>query len=1111
MCKRLICLTSLCLVLGLASVAPAKLVAHWKLDDGSGMTAVDSSGNGFDGTLINGPTWVAGFDGVGGALELDGRDDYVDFGNPATWPAGKSPRTLCGWGRTHSIAASYRWMAAYGSPAAGQAMFIGLNGSTLIAGGYWGDDVTVSNVWQVDEWYHVGLTYDGTNAKAYVNGKEVATMAKNWNLTLSRAYLGRQVNDAEYWDGDVDDVRLYDQALKAAEVKALVPPKVKARKPSPADGASGVTMGLFTWTPGETAVFDDVYFGTTPDLTEADRVLTRQPAMFKMYYRMEPLVPGQKYYWRVDAIEAGGTVYTGDVWSFFVTPKTAWAPKPGNGAMYVDPNVSVEWSAGLNAVGHDVYFGEDRAAVEAGTSDTLKKTNQPTMSYAPGLLARGATYYWRVDEVVGGSKVTGEIWSFTVRPVFAKADPNLVGWWKLDDENSGTMVVDYSGADHYGTLMGNPKWVEGYYGDALQLDGDDYVDFGNPEGWPIGTASRSLCGWGKTDTVAIGWRWIAAYGSPGTGLAMFIGMTGTDLYGGGYGDDVFKANFWEPDVWHHICLTYDGTVARLYADGVEVASLPKSWNLALSRAHIGRQVNDAAEFWDGAVDDVRVYSKALTPAEVTQAMRGDPLLAWNPQPKAGANVDIRDAAALTWSPGETAVQHDVYLGTDKAAVKTAGTSSSEYQGRQTDTSFSCAGLVTFGGGSYFWRIDEVEADGTTVHKGTIWGFTVPDYLIVDEFESYTNSSPDRVFQTWIDGWGFSPDDSFPTGNPGNGTGALVGYDPSLGDIMETGLVHGGRQSMPVEYNNVASPYYSEIERTWTAPQDWTLHSVTDLSLWFLGNPVAFVETASGITMSASGNDIWNTADQFRYAWKKLTGDGSIVAKVNSLQMTSGWAKAGVMIRESLAAESSHAATVVTPSNGVSFPWRAFTADVSNQVNQTGMTAPYWVKLTRTGSTFKAEHSADGKAWSIIGTDATLSSHDIAMSGTVYIGLCLTSQNSGAVTVAEFSDIKTTGSVSGAWQVAEIGIDHPGNDPAPLYMVLQDSAGKIATVNHPDLNAVLTTTWTEWKVPLSQFTGVNVKAIKKMYIGVGDRKAPQADGAGMLYFDDIQVVKPAPGQ
>jgi len=220
--KRPICLISLWFVLSSAVSVRADLIAHWKLDDGTGTTAHDSAGKGYDGTLMGGPEWIAGTDG--GALSFNGAGDYVDFGNPADWPAGKAPRTLCGWGMTDTVAAGYRWMAAYGSANTGQAMFIGMNGRALVAGGYGGDDVVVDSTWEVGEWFHVGLTYDGTNAKAYVNGREVGSLAKNWNLVLSRAHLGRQVNDAaEFWDGAVDDVRLYDRVLTAAEIKAQVP------------------------------------------------------------------------------------------------------------------------------------------------------------------------------------------------------------------------------------------------------------------------------------------------------------------------------------------------------------------------------------------------------------------------------------------------------------------------------------------------------------------------------------------------------------------------------------------------------------------------------------------------------------------------------------------------------------------------------------------------------------------------------------------------------------------------------------------------------------------------------------------------------------------------
>ena len=129
---------------------------------------------------------------------------------------------------------------------------------------------------------------------------------------------------------------------------------------------SGVIMPLFTWTPGETALFEDVYLATTPELTATNRVSAHQPAAIKMYYHVQPFVPGQKYYWRVDSIEATGTVYTGDVWSFTVASPKGWAPKPENGTLYVAPDVVLQWSPGMNATGHDVYFGHGRRCRAGG-------------------------------------------------------------------------------------------------------------------------------------------------------------------------------------------------------------------------------------------------------------------------------------------------------------------------------------------------------------------------------------------------------------------------------------------------------------------------------------------------------------------------------------------------------------------------------------------------------------------------------------------------------------------------------------------------------------------------------------------------------------------------
>jgi len=153
------------------------------------------------------------------------------------------------------------------------------------------------------------------------------------------------------------------------------------------------------------------------------------------------------------------------------------------------------------------------------------------------------------------------------------------------------------------------------------------------------------------------------------------------------------------------------------------------------------------------------------------------------------------------------------------------------------------------GTTYYWRIDEVNfvtienEDGTedvneVIWKGQAWGFTTAEFIVVDDFELYTNNrdAGQAVFQAWIDGLGFSKPEP---NNPGNGTSSIVGHDiwtqgSPHKTIAESGIVHGGRQAMPLYYNNADEPYYSLTSRTWPAPQDWTINSMGSLELYFRG-------------------------------------------------------------------------------------------------------------------------------------------------------------------------------------------------------------------------------------------------------------------------------------
>ncbi|HTD68262.1 MAG TPA: PA14 domain-containing protein, partial [Candidatus Limnocylindria bacterium] len=128
-------------------------------------------------------------------------------------------------------------------------------------------------------------------------------------------------------------------------------------------------------------------------------------------------------------------------------------------------------------------------------------------------------------------------------------------------------------------------------------------------------------------------------------------------------------------------------------------------------------------------------------------------------------------------------------------------------------------------------------------------------------------------------------------------------------------------------------------------------------------------SGSAFTIRASGNDIWDAADAFHFVYRSCTGNVEVIARVVSVQGTDPWAKSGVMIRESLNADSIHALMVVTPGNGSSFQRRITTGGASGHTFPgDGVVAPYWVRLVRSGTTFTGYKSSNGSNWVEVGSD-----------------------------------------------------------------------------------------------------------------------------------------------
>ena len=191
-----------------------------------------------------------------------------------------------------------------------------------------------------------------------------------------------------------------------------------------------------------------------------------------------------------------------------------------------------------------------------------------------------------------------------------------------------------------------------------------------------------------------------------------------------------------------------------------------------------------------------------------------------PQPADGA-AGVSMTTSLSWTAATNATSHQVYLGTDKDAVRSAAAGSPESQGSAALGAESVDPGKLAWDTLYFWRVDAVTSAGTVA--GPIWSFNTADHIIVEDFESYTDDdlAGEAIWQHWIDGYGVADN------------GAQAGY--LVPPYCEQTIVRGGGQSMPLVYDNTAPVSNSEAALTLTDARDWTEEGVSQLSIWFRGS------------------------------------------------------------------------------------------------------------------------------------------------------------------------------------------------------------------------------------------------------------------------------------
>ena len=450
--------------------------------------------------------------------------------------------------------------------------------------------------------------------------------------------------------------------------------------------------------------------------------------------------------------------------------ETAGNPQPENGAVDVPRDVVLGWTPGALAAAHDVYFGtspdEVESATRANPMGVLASQGQSGTTYDPaGLLDFSQTYYWRIDEVNAAPDNTifkGEVWSFTAEP-FAYAITNIVATSNgVSEPDSGPeKTIDGSGlnpADQHSTLNAD-MWAATTGGAEpvwIQYEFDRVYKLHELWVWNYNVVFELMLGFGFKDVTVE----YSANGTDWTVLAdvPFPQATGKTTY------------------------THGATV-DLQGVAAKYVRLTANSGYGLT-----------GQF---GLSEVRFYYLPVQPRE--------------PQPESGA-TDVAIDTVLDWRGGREAVSHEVYLSTDEAAIvdgtALAGT---------TDQSSYDPGTLDLAA-EYFWKVVEVnEAEAISSWEGEVWSFSTQGFLVVDDFESYTDDveAHTTIYDAWIDGYT-------------NETGSTVGYLDA--PFAEQDIVHGGAQSMPLFYEG-----NSRTDYTIDGVTDWTAGGATTLVLFFRGD------------------------------------------------------------------------------------------------------------------------------------------------------------------------------------------------------------------------------------------------------------------------------------
>jgi len=622
------------------------LVGYWKFDEGAGVKAMDYSGNGNTGT-ITGATWTSGK--LGQALSFNGVDTAVSNNTDVV---GTGAATISAWIKPKSYGSSNYGVVF--SNAQVQLAIESVSHNNLLWSNDNGGTVAESaiNSISLNVWQHVvGVRQSDGTVTLYINGSQSGGTGQSAGSASAgnSTNIGKRAISAYWFDGTLDDVRIYNRALSQAEITALYQAgEAKIKAPTnnglvgywkfdegagvkamdySGNGNTGTITGA-TWTSGKLG--QALSFNGTSDLVNtgsdlygtgtftvcawakpkstAAWVLKAISGNGRSFF--DNINTGSNNYWILSSDGGANTVWSATDALVLNTWQHVCGVRLSSGLATMYVNGAVSGSENQNSGTPETY----------GYATVIGASRSDATSPFDGLIDDVRIY----NRALSQAEITALYQSGEAK-IKAPTNNGLVGYWKFD-EGAGVKAIDYSGNNNTGAITG-ATWTSGKLGKGLSFNGvNDYIDAGT---FDPSTGNLTVSAWvywkgGNSDWQQIitkrdnwsasGMRWQFGITSPSSPWP--LGFDTYSLPTINFGIGLLGTN-----QWIHVVAVKSGTTVTLYQNGAISGTPETGFSFdSGTTAHVvigAESITSTGETFNGLIDDVRVYNRALTQSEIT--------------------------------------------------------------------------------------------------------------------------------------------------------------------------------------------------------------------------------------------------------------------------------------------------------------------------------------------------------------------------------------------------------------------------------------------------------------------------------------------------------------